>query len=87
MQYYKYFVIAFAAASALLILIFAFLSKRPLRLLLLNALAGICALAAINLTARFSGVHIPINQATAVGGCVFGLPAIAGFLLLNFIFM
>ncbi|MBO7520579.1 MAG: pro-sigmaK processing inhibitor BofA family protein, partial [Clostridia bacterium] len=58
-------------------------SRRPLRSAGINALIGIAALLAVNLTARFTGVRIPVNVYTLPGAAVFGLPACAVFVLLQ----
>ncbi len=73
--------------TELSILILALKSRKPLKLLLLNALLGLLALAAADLTTRFTGVHVPINWYTAAGSALFGMPAVAGFLLLPLIFV
>ena len=47
---------------------------------------GIAVMAVIDLTAKFTGVHIPVNQYTVTGSAVFGIPAVCGFLVLPIIF-
>ena len=60
-----------------LILLFLHIkSHRPLRSMAVNALIGLLGIAAVNLTARFSGVHIPVNVYTVPFSAVFGLPAV-----------
>ena len=67
----------------LIILVFHIRSPRPLRSLLLNAALGIISLVAINLTTRFTGVHIPVNPYSAGGSAVFGIPATVALIILQ----
>ncbi|MBR5922655.1 MAG: pro-sigmaK processing inhibitor BofA family protein [Clostridia bacterium] len=66
-------------AAALLILHIK--SRRPLRSAVINALCGILALAAVNLTCKFTGVRIPVNIYTFPGIAVFGIPACAALVI------
>ena len=86
MEFFKYGGIALAVLCGLVLLIFAFKSGKPLRTLLLNALLGISVLILINLTTRFTGVHIPINRWTAGFSAGFGIPAVGLFVMLPLIF-
>ena len=83
----KICVIILISVSALFILIFALLSKKPFKTLFLNILIGIIVFILINLTSKYSGVRIPINIYTVLGSSVLGLPAVIGFLILPFIFL
>ena len=87
METLKYVTIIMLSVFTLIIFGFAIKSKKPLRLLAFNAFLGIVLLAIINLTARFTGVYIPINEYTVAGCGVFGLPAVSIFLILRFIFL
>ena len=60
-------------------------SRRPLRSAIINALLGIAALAAVNLTHRFTGVRIPINIYTVPSVAVFGIPACAAMVVFQMI--
>ncbi len=75
------------AIGALVLLIFAAKTGKPFKSLLLNAFIGIAAMAVIDLTAKFTGVHIPVNWWTVTGSAVFGIPAVCGFLILPIIFI
>lgn len=55
MEFFKYGGIALAALCGLVLLILAFKSGKPVRILLLNAFLGISVLILINLTTRFTG--------------------------------
>ena len=70
-------------ASALLFLHIK--SRRPVRSAVINALCGILALAAVNLTYRFTGVRIPVNVYTVPGVAVFGIPACAAMVIFQMI--
>lgn len=87
MMFLKYAVMTLLGISAFVILIFAIKSKKPFKTLLLNAISGIAVLGIIDLSSKLTGVYIPINEYTVLGGSVYGLPAVCGFLLLRFIFI
>ena len=77
--------IAVLSVFTLSLLVFHIRSRRPLRSILLNAALGIAALIIINLTSRFTGVHIPINWFSVGGSGIFGLPAVFTLLILQMI--
>lgn len=83
MPFLKIFVPVTAGLCAVCIIGFCIGSKKPFKYLLLNLLSGILALAVVNLTTRFSGVHIPVNPYSAGAGAVFGIPAVFGLLILR----
>ena len=83
MPFLKIFVLVTAGLCAVCIIGFCIGSKKPFKYLLLNLLSGVIALAAVNLTTRFSGVHIPVNPYSAGAGAVFGIPAVFGLLILR----
>lgn len=87
MNYLKYGCFLILGISAFIILILAFRGKGAFKTLFLNALLGVMTLIIINLTAKFSGAYIPINEYTAGLSAVFGLPAVCAFLLLRIIFI
>ena len=60
-------------------------SHKMIKSIFLNAFSAIAAIAVINLTQKFTGVHIPLNLWTAAGSSVFGLPCVCGILLLQII--
>ena len=87
MEILKYGGIAVIAIGALVLLIFAAKTGKPFKSLLLNAFIGIAVMAVIDLTAKFTGVHIPVNWYTVTGSAVFGIPAICSYLILPLIFL
>ena len=87
MEALKYVVILVLSIFILIILGFEIKSKKPLRILFFNAFLGIVSLAIINLTSKFSGVYIPINEYTVTGCGIFGIPAVSFFLIFKFIFI
>lgn len=68
-----------------ILLIFHIKSKKPIRSILSNALLAFAAVALINLTEKFTGVHIPLNWYTVGGSGIFGLPCVCTAILLNII--
>lgn len=87
LDFFKYFYIILIVISALLIFVFALCSKKPLKTLILSSAIGLVLIILINLTSKYTNVHIPINWYTCTGGVMFGIPAIIGFLILNLIFI
>ncbi len=87
MEILKYGGIAVIAIGALVLLIFAVKTGKPFKSLILNAFIGITVMAVIDLTAKFTGVHIPVNWYTVTGSAVFGIPAVCGYLILPLIFL
>lgn len=64
-------------------LFFALRGGKALLRLLLHAVLGIAALAAINLSGILIGVHIPVNFWSVGASAAFGIPAVCGQLLLQ----
>lgn len=87
MEILKYGGIAVIAIGALALLIFSAKTGKLFKTLILNAFIGIAVMAVIDLTAKFTGVHIPVNWWTVGGSAVFGIPAVCGFLILPIIFI
>lgn len=86
MEFLKYGGIALAAIGGLAVLIFAVKTGKPIKALLLNSVSGLAALALIDITTRFTGVHIPVNVWSAGLSAGFGIPAVCLFLLLPIFF-
>ena len=83
----KYAMIIVLGVFVLIILGFAIKTKKTFKILFFNAFLGITSLAIINLTAKFTGAYIPINEYTVTGCGIFGVPAVIFFLILRFIFV
>ncbi len=77
--------IIWLSLSALVLFILHIKSHKIIKSIFLNALLGFAAIAAINLTQKFTGVHIPLNWYTVGGSGIFGLPAVCGIILLQVI--
>lgn len=86
MEILKYCGIAVTVIGAAAVFISALKGGRGLKKLLINAFFGVGFTALINLTAKFTGIYIPINQWTVAGTACFGVPAVCGFLVLPLIF-
>lgn len=70
-----------------LVIFFAIKSKKPLLMLVFNALSGIFAMVIINLTAKYTGCHIPVNYYTVGISSVLGMPGVASLLTIKFLFL
>ena len=87
MVHLKYFAITLLIVSLLILFVFIFINKKPIRTLLINIIFGVLILTVINLTKRVSGIYIPVNWYTVLGACLYGIPFVIGFLLFNLIFI
>lgn len=83
MKIYMYSILAAAIISELFVLFFCLKSGKPIKNLLLSAICGIAAIIAVNLTTRFSGVHIPVNPYSVVSSSIFGIPAVCGMVIMG----
>ena len=81
----KAFFIVILCVFALCLLFFAIKSHKFFKTLLFNAFLGLCVLAIIDLTGKFSGMYIPLNWYSVGGSAVFGIPAVCFFLLMQII--
>lgn len=86
MEILKYFAIALLSVTAIVIIGFMLKSGRPFKYIILNAVIGLAAIFLVDITSRFTGVHIPINEWTVSGSAGYGIPAVCGFLILQLIF-
>ena len=75
--------IIWLSLCAFILLILHIKSHKMIKSIFLNALLGFAAIAVINITQKFTGVHIPLNWWTVGGSGVFGLPCVCGVILLQ----
>ena len=87
MEIIKYILMGLIFVSLLIILVFSILSKKPITIVLLNALLGVGAIIAINTTSKYSGCYIPVNLYSVAFSSVYGLPPVAGLLFIKFLFI
>jgi len=87
LDFLKYGFIIIFSISILLIMIFAIKSKKFFKTLFLGALSGIGTVIIINLTSKYSGIYIPVNEFSVMASGVFGIPGVCGLLILNIIFI
>jgi inhibitor of the pro-sigma K processing machinery len=74
-----------AGVLALVIVVSAIMTKRPVRTLLGSALQGACALAAVNVAGAFTGVSLGINAFTGAFCVLGGVPGVITLLFLKLI--
>lgn len=77
--------VVWLSLCALVLLVLHIKSHRIIKSVFLNAILGFTAVAVINLTQKFTGVHIPLNRLTVIGSGIFGLPAVCGTILAQII--
>ena len=73
--------IVWLAICALVLLVLHIKSHKLIRSILANAFLGFVSIAVINITQKFTGVFIPLNWYTVIGGGTLGLPGICGIIL------
>ncbi|MBQ6847331.1 MAG: pro-sigmaK processing inhibitor BofA family protein [Clostridia bacterium] len=81
----KAFFIVVLCIFALAVLFFAIKSHKLFRTLIFNSFLGLCVLAIIDLTGKFTGMYIPLNWYSVGGSAIFGIPAVCLFLILQII--
>ncbi len=72
-----------AAITAAAVLTGAILTRHPIRALGSGALQGVCALAAVNVAAMWSGVSLGVTAFSASVAAVLGIPGVIAMLLLQ----
>ena len=77
-----FFIVIFSLFAAV-VLFFGIKSHKFLKTLLFNAFLGLCTLAIIDLTAKFTGMYIPLNWYSVGGSAVFGITFIVLLILLQ----
>lgn len=85
MELLKIFAIAVLSLGALILLGLYIRGRKPIKSLILNALSGIAAIVIINLTTKFTGIHIPVNWWSVISASGLGAPAVIGIILLQII--
>ncbi len=87
MKFILFFLLAMLSISELFLILLSFYSGKAIKRIFLNAIIGISAIILINITTKWTGVHIPVNVYSIAGTCAFSLPAVIGLLLLQIIFI
>lgn len=85
----KTFETVMTAAVIIYFLVYIMLSlfcKKPFRTILFTAFCGVALLAVLNLTDKFTGIHIPINPYSVGVSAAGGVIGVVGLLLLRLIF-
>ena len=86
MEFLKYSALVLIGVYGLAFLVVGIIGRKPIRFVLINVLSGVLALVVVNLTARFTGVHIAVNEWTVGAGSAFGVSGVCGLLILKLIF-
>lgn len=75
-----------AAAAALAITVFAVTERRGFSALFLNALGGMAALVAVNITGLATGIQLSVNRWSLGAGALLGVPGVISMLILDTVF-
>ena len=87
MEYLKYAFICVLSLFELVVMIFAVKAGKPFKTVIINALAGLAAMAVINLTKNFTGVFVPLNPISVTLSGIMGIPGVIGLIIIRFIFV
>ena len=82
----KTVLIIFLAAAALAITVFAVTERRGFSALFLNALGGMAALFAVNITGLATGIQLSVNRWSLGAGALLGVPGVISMLILDTVF-
>lgn len=83
MQIFQTVMLIAVIIYAILLLIFALKTKKPLKTLMLSALLGLAALLCVNLTSGLTGVVLNINGWTLATSAAAGIPGVLAMLTLR----
>ena len=86
MPWWGIVIIFFATFIVFTLLHFTAKNKRPFRRSLLSMALGAGTLTAINLTAGFTGVYIPVSLLSVLVSVIGGIPGVTLLLALNLFF-
>lgn len=84
---FKTIFICLSVIYGFLYFILAVATKKPFKTMLFYAFLGVATLTIVNLTAKFSGVYIPVNAYTIGSSAALGLPGTITLLILRVIFV
>lgn len=86
MLFLKYLVIALLCIYAIILLVFVFRSRKPVKTLILTASVGLITLTVVNLLSSYTGVGLNVNVLTVGGSAVFGIPGVFSMLIIRMFF-
>ena len=86
MQFVKIFCIILLVIYAVILFVFAYKSGRFFKTLLTSALIGVLTMLIVNISARFTGVSLPVNLYTVLSSSCLGLPGVLGLLTIRLFF-
>ncbi len=82
----KILLIAALAVVAVTLAVFVLTKKHGIAALLLNALGGIAALFAVNITGLVTGIQLAVNRWSLIAGAALGVPGVVSMLVLDILF-
>lgn len=82
----KTVLVIIAAAAALAITVFVVTERRGFSTLFLNALGGMAALFAVNITGLATGIQLSVNRWSLGAGALLGVPGVISMLILDTVF-
>lgn len=83
----KIVVISAAVVYGFIYFILAVRTKKPFKTIFLFSFLGILSLLAVDITSKYSGVYLPVNQYTCLSSGIFSLPGTVFLLLLKIVFI
>lgn len=82
----KILLVALPVTVGIVLAVFVLTKKHGFLALLLNALGGIAALFAVNITGLATGIQLAINRWSLTAGAVLGVPGVVSMLVLDILF-
>lgn len=86
MEYFNYILIALAVVSILLLIVFALLTKKFFKTVLLSAVGGVVTLLILHFSSSLTGFEIGINPSSVGVSTVLGLPGVIAMVIIKMIF-
>ncbi len=83
MKTYLIIVFSLLAVTAITLFVLHIKTHRPIKSILIHAALGLAAMVIINLTAKFTGVKVPVNLYSVISAGTLGIPAVCLLLVLN----
>jgi len=86
MQAIKIVAICALVIYAIIMLAFAYKTKKTMKTLFISALVGIVTLTLLNTVSSYTGVYIAVNPWTVGGAATFGIPGVVALITVRLFF-
>ncbi|MDD4699224.1 MAG: pro-sigmaK processing inhibitor BofA family protein [Oscillospiraceae bacterium] len=86
MQIIKIVAITALVVYSIVLLAFAYKTKKTIKTLFFSALIGIITMTVLNLTSHYTGVYIAVNPWTVGSAATFGIPGVVALVTVRLFF-